>query len=121
MSSDGRYDYCKVFVKHDEPSTVLVRLAARLGAETERRSLRLPGLVMDIRPNPDVDDAAGDDFVRWPLIIEAEAEDPDSAGAMVPAISQVLNDLWEAAIPAVAACDFEDDLPWAGGIRRIGT
>jgi hypothetical protein len=119
VSSDGRYGYCKIFVKHDEPSTMLARLAAVFGVTPERRSLPVPGLILDVRPNPDGDPAAGDDFVRWPVTVEAEADDPDSPAVVVPTVSQILTDLWGADIPAVAACDFEDELPWQGGIQRI--
>jgi hypothetical protein len=119
MSSERSYEYCKVFVNHDEPATVLTRLAALLDAETERRTLLLPGLVMDVRQNPDLAQDAGNDFVQWPVIIEAEAEGSDAGPAMVQAMTQILTDLWTAGIPAVAACDFEDELPWHGGIQRI--
>lgn len=119
MSGDGRYGYCKIFVKYDESSAMLARLAAAFGVEPERRSLSLPGLVLDVRPNPDGDPAAGDDFVRWPVTVEADVDDPDSPAVVVPTVSQILTDLWGAYIPAVVSCDFEDELPWQGGIQRI--
>lgn len=119
MSGDGRYSYCKIFVKYDESSAMLARLAATFGVEPERRSLPLPGLVLDVRPNPDRDPAADDDFVRWPITVEAEADDPDSPAVMVPTVRQILADLWGTDIPAIASCDFEDELPWQGGIQRI--
>jgi hypothetical protein len=121
VSSERSYDYCKVFVKHDEPTTILARLAALLGAEPERRTLELAGLVLDVRKNPDTAPDAGDDFVQWPVIVEAETESPNAGPATVQAMTRILNDLWTAGIPAVAACDFEDELPWRGGIQRLGT
>jgi hypothetical protein len=121
VTSDGTYDYCKIFVRHEEPSTVSTRLAALLGAQAQRRSLLLPGLVLDVRPNPDGDQAAGDDFVRWPVFVEVEPDDSDTGQMMTRTVSQILTDFWNAGIPAVAACDFEDELPWSGGIQRLGT
>jgi hypothetical protein len=79
----------------------------------------LPALSMDVRTNPDVDTGVRDDFVRWPVLIEAEAEDPSSRNPMVEVVARMLEALWKAGNPAVAACDFEDELPWAGGIRRV--
>ena len=121
MTSDGTYDYCKIFVRHDEASIVSTRLAALLGAQAQRRSLLLPGFVLDVRANPDVDHAAGADFVRWPVFVEVEAEVPEDGEAMTRTVSRILVDLWDGEIPAVAACDFEDELPWNGGIQRLGT
>jgi hypothetical protein len=120
VTDDGTYAYCKIFVNHDEPSVVSTRLAALLGATVQRRSLLLPGIVLDVRANPDVDPAAGTDFVRWPVIVEVEPEDSDTGGMMTQTVSRILTDLWNAEIPAVAACDFEHELPWNGGIGRLG-
>jgi len=117
--SSGRYALCVMYVRDTSAQDAQTQLAQLLDAEVKRRTLYLPGLSMDVRTNPDVDAQAGDDFVRWPVLIEAEADDPSSPNPMVEVMSRILEALWESGHPAVAACDFEDELPWAGGIGRL--
>jgi len=119
MTDTRAYDYCKVFVRHDDPSSVTTRLASILDATVERHSLLLPGLILDVRRNSDADGSAGDDFVRWPVIIDAESDGADSGSPMSDTVATILTAFWDAGIPTVAACDFEDELPWSGGIRRL--
>jgi hypothetical protein len=100
--------YCKVFVDEAEPSIV-----ATLSA-----SLYVPGVVVEVRRGNEPA-GAPDDFVRWPVIVELEAE--DDGPAIVEATAELLRTLWDAGHRAVAACDFEADLPWEGGIGRLAT
>jgi len=51
--TDGRYGYCSAYVKAYEPETVTELLATALDAEIDDGNLRLPGVVMDARTNPD--------------------------------------------------------------------
>jgi hypothetical protein len=37
-----------------------------------------------------------------------------------PLVARLLRLLWDAGIPAVAACDYEDELPEAGGYKSRG-
>jgi hypothetical protein len=117
--SSGRYALCVMYVRDTSAEHAQTLLAQLLGAEVKRRTFYLPALSMDVRTNPDVDTQAGDDFVRWPVLIEAEAENPSSPNPMVEVMSRILEALWDSGHPAVAACDFEDELPWAGGIKRL--
>jgi hypothetical protein len=119
--TDSRYGYCSVYVKASDAKTVTGLLATALDADSEDDNIRLPGVTMDARTNPDVEDVLppGDDFVRWPVLIEVDGDDPDDGATMVAVISRILSTLWDAGYPTVAACDFEDELPWGGGIRRL--
>jgi hypothetical protein len=119
--TDSRYGYCSAYVKAPDAKTVAELLATALDADTEDDNLHLPGVVLDARTNPDVENVLppGDDFVRWPVLIEVDADDPNDGPAMVAAISRILRTLWDAGYPTVAACDFEDELPWGGGLRRL--
>ena len=40
-------------------------------------------------------------------------------GTVFNVVKRMLVALWGADIRAVAACDFEDELPWSGGIARL--
>ncbi|WP_212728970.1 hypothetical protein [Streptomyces sp. V17-9] len=61
--------------------------------------------------------AHSSDFLQWPTVLECEAHagTPDE---VVQAITAVLEALWRGGFKAVAACDFEDELPARGGIDR---
>ncbi|MCG8970207.1 hypothetical protein [Streptomyces sp. CL12-4] len=57
------------------------------------------------------------DFLQWPTVLECEATDGTPAEE-VQAVTTVLEALWRGGFKAVAACDFEDELPTRGGIDR---
>jgi len=108
-SGKGRYAYCKVFVRTDATAGAVLETLARL----------LPGgVVIDVRRNAATEGDPGDDFVRWPVTIDVDAEEADHA-TVVDTVARILTALWETGQPAVAACDYEDELPWAGGIGRL--
>lgn len=117
--SKSRYGYCKIFVKHPDPGLVLERVAELFDGQVRRRTIELPGVVLDIRANPDVSPDAENDFVRWPVLIEAEPDDPDGDSRILPIAARIITHFWENKVPTVTASDFEDELPWNGGINRI--
>jgi hypothetical protein len=123
--TQSSYEFCKTFVKGADTQTIIVLLRELLGGEVSWDSLVLPGFIVDVLPNPDVtfasDDGSddSDDFVLWPVLVEVGPADPDDERAIVAMMQRILPALWDAGYPAVAACDFEDELPWDGGIRRL--
>jgi hypothetical protein len=58
------------------------------------------------------------DFLEWPTVLECEAADGAPAEEVVQAVMAVLEALWRGGFKAIAACDFEDELPARGGIDR---
>ncbi|XQE81766.1 hypothetical protein ACN24L_26355 [Streptomyces microflavus] len=50
-------------------------------------------------------------FLGWPIVLECEASAETTPHDVVTAICNTLQTLWERGIPAIAACDFEDELP----------
>lgn len=117
---EGKYRYCKIFVKGADQAAVKNMLAALLGHDFERHGMLLAGLDLEVRRNADAADVPTDDFVRWPVTVELETDDGDDH-LMVDTTAAVLRQLWDAGYAAVAACDFEEELPWSGGIKRIRT
>ncbi len=119
--NEDRYRFCRIFVKGVTTEAVMAMLTTLVKGEFRRRSMFLPGLVVDVLRNGDAAGAGdpGDDFVRWPVSIELEAAADAGEEVMVETVSKVLWALWNAGHGAVAACDFEDELPWNGGISRI--
>jgi hypothetical protein len=118
---DSTYLFCKIFVEGTDVDTVKSVLCTLLGGQFERHSLYLEGLVVDVRRNTDAVGAAGqgNDFVQWPVLVELDAEAQDGGRAIVETTAKVLRALWDTGHPAIAACDFEDQLPWSGGIQRL--
>lgn len=57
-----------------------------------------------------------EDFLHWPIIVEFE--DHSRISPLKEKVTLLLNSLWGESIPSIAACDFEDQLPWGGGIKR---
>ncbi|MFF7183371.1 hypothetical protein [Streptomyces sp. NPDC008121] len=112
------YSDASVYVDADG-STVIARL---------RDSLRLEGgdqrlLVGPVHLSAGYNDYATGrrahpyDFLEWPTVLECEA--PSGAPAdVVEAVAAVLESLWSLGVKAVAACDFEDELPECGGREK---
>jgi hypothetical protein len=113
--------YCKLFVETQLDRAALVRFVAQTVTGTENRSTIVsPWSEVDVRNNDDYDeDRAADPhdgflFYRYYLDIEP-VEDADP-GEYILSIAQLLEALWKSGAKAVAACDFEEELPRKGGM-----
>ncbi|MGW3346312.1 hypothetical protein ACWDA3_23635 [Nonomuraea rubra] len=115
-----KYRYCKIFTTAPE-AYLKTQLAILLGGEFDRHAMDLADLVVEVRRNPDahIDTTAVAEFLSWPFLIELEEEN-GATSAMVESVSAIIRTLWAAGHKAVAASDFEDELPWKGGIE-LGT
>lgn len=114
---DDRYKFCKIYIQNLSPSEVMEILAFLLGGRFERRSMYLDGVVVDVLKNPD--SGLVDDFVGWPTIVDIDATADGENSVMVAVASSIVTGIWERGNYAVAACDYEDELPWRGGIGRL--
>jgi len=114
--SPGRYDFCKMFVRSDERDDVVAALTEFLDGRVERRVIELPEAVVEVLRNPDASRGDEADFLFWPVLVEIES---NGTSAVVGLTARILTQLWERGFPTVAACDYEDELPWRGGIARI--
>lgn len=117
--SEQKYHYCKIFTNAPDVETVTGLLAPALGNPFDSyNETHFFDLSIEVRRNPDVDATRNDDFLFWPVLVELEAEEEGNPSTMTQTVTSILETLWEDHYSAVAACDFEDELPWAGGIRR---
>ena len=67
-------------------------------------------------------DPPEDDFILWPTLIEVyvDVENTSPATSEIVAFAAgLLEKLRNEALSAVAACDFEDELPSGGGINLL--
>ena len=75
---------------------------------------------IDVRRNEDRNDhrfaATIDGFVYAPTYLDVFGKPESSPESVVRAVSEILTSLWSAKVIAVAAADFEEDLPHRGGV-----
>ncbi|MFD6331969.1 hypothetical protein ACFWGI_20675 [Streptomyces niveus] len=117
----SRYDYCRILVTEIAIADTQSLLGRLFEGTFQQRTLTVGDIEVEVRRNPDGrdDGVPCNDFVRWPVQIEIEPNTPHGEAAMVETVSRALEALWNAKAQAVAACDFEDELPWNGGIQRL--
>ncbi|MEU5400164.1 hypothetical protein ABZ348_12840 [Streptomyces sp. NPDC005963] len=97
-------------------------MSSAFGGSFTRRWMTVEGIDIEVRRGPAargrVDSCR--DFVWWPVQIELEPSRPEGEARMVDSTRCVLAALWAAEAQAVAACDYEDELPWQGGSQLLG-
>jgi hypothetical protein len=112
--------YCKIFVDTDSEPQRLVDLIARiLSAPHDRWTVNTTLCEIDVEKNEDFDQArrsqSPDGFLHYRYYLDIEPIAGADRAAYVESIGQLLNRLWDSGCRAVAACDFEEDLPRGGG------
>lgn len=107
--------YCEVFVGEATATDVRTLLSALLDVGFSRNTARLGDLFVEVRRNKE-HVAGATDFLFWPVVVELDSGVEEAREGLVGTTAAVLCALWGAGYPAVAACDFEDVLPWNGGI-----
>ncbi|MFJ5034391.1 hypothetical protein ACIQB5_41515 [Streptomyces sp. NPDC088560] len=115
MTGPNEYGSCHIYLRGGHRPSVTELVAAAVGGQADDHyTVRAGQMVFEIRHNPDV--GLADDFIGWPFTIEAETDEPGPA--LVEAVSRLLKAAWNRGYDAVAACDFEDELPDLGGLPR---
>ncbi|WP_051777880.1 hypothetical protein [Streptomyces violaceorubidus] len=120
FAPDSPYSDASIYVDAEAAPRIMGRLRDALGlVEDDSTELTVGPVRVTGEPN---DYATGQhahpsDFLQWPTLLECEAPagTPDE---VVQAVTAVLEALWHGGFKAVAACDFEDELPARGGIDR---
>ncbi|MGW2296842.1 hypothetical protein [Streptomyces violaceorubidus] len=120
LGPDSPYSDASIYVDAEAAPRVLGRLRGALGlveddgAELTVGPVRVEGEHNDYatsrRTHPF-------DFLQWPTVLECEASEGTPA-EVVQAVTAVLEALWHGGFKALAACDFEDELPARGGADR---
>ncbi len=118
--TEKSYEFCKIYVRADSVDAVVGVLSAGLGVDFDARTATVERTLLEVLRNDDrlPLDQSGDDFVRWPTLVEAESSDRADHARIVWLIGRLLEILWGNDYAAVASCDFEDELPRDGGIGR---
>ena len=109
--------YCKVYVDAEcDGMGLLSRLQTIFGGSIERRTLRSTGFELDVSENEEFDSSArgSDCFLYSRFLLDVEAAPTASRPQFVESVARLLHSFWELDVSAVAACDFEDELPKRG-------
>jgi len=112
---------CKIYIFASLSRQSLLELLAEitqgnLSAGTVETSWGL----LDVLRNSDTDLSKvsnEDGFLYYPYFAEVEAASDATRTVLTKAIGGLLEALWAKSIKAVAACDFEDELPQQSGIE----
>jgi hypothetical protein len=111
--------YCKIFVNGAPTREDLLQLVARtVGGTIEFHTAIAAGAEIYVAHN-DEDDALRardpDGFVFYPHYLDVTAEPGQTPSAQITLVATLLEAFWAAKLDAVAACDFEEELPRRGG------
>ncbi|KAB2384593.1 hypothetical protein [Actinomadura montaniterrae] len=116
MITPGRYDYCGLYLRGLSKDAAVDLVAQAIATSLDGAVAQLNGLEIEVLRNPGfVSDA--EDFPTWPIKIEVVKQEA-APSQMVDAVSKLLTFAWRAGYEAVAACDYEDELPAEGGYVR---
>jgi hypothetical protein len=112
--------YCKIFIDTDVSDEVVVqRISSLASGEIDQWSVVTEWGEIDIVDNDDFDDLKReekpDGFLFYRYYIEMEPEGDVHRNEYVNNVSGLLEGLWKEGWKAVAACDFESELPRGGG------
>lgn len=117
--------YCKIYVATDAPRAELAAaLATALSdavAGPGRETIHTPDAALDIVANDEFDERRRrdfpDGFLHFRYAVEVYPRADASHEAVRQFVARLLEYVWARGIPAVAACDYEDELPFGGGYR----
>ncbi|MFE3452335.1 HAD family hydrolase [Nonomuraea sp. NPDC059194] len=113
-----RYAYCAIYIQDLSPDEV-IRLIWRAPEEPSEspRLGYIDGVEIEVRRNPDADPTEME-FLYWPVKVEVAAGRSVGGSTVVAVVARILTSAWNAGHAAVAACDYEEELPDRGGYPR---
>jgi hypothetical protein len=118
---------CKISVESElMPDAFATLLAASIGEGTVHgavvRTLHTPQAEIEVRKNKEANRLrAGefpDGFLYFRYALEVYVSATTQHAEQVTLVARLLNRLWSQGLPAVAACDYEKELPRAGGYNN---
>ena len=125
MDKNDRLD-CTIYVEPDISIGELSQFVAdHLGGSCSGpefgKTIAAPGCDIEVRRNPDHQDVAQgakDGFLFFRNILEFYPSAEPQHSGMINLVGKILTSLWSRGWAAVAACDYEAELPSSGGYGR---
>ena len=118
--------YCKVYIDSlSEKGELLDLIANIISGFVKMRTVSTPEFQVDLVMNEDFDETKrmqGDvQFIFYRYYLDIEPAEHAQRERYVASVGSLLNELWKLGYKAVAACDFEDELPECGGYKSSFT
>ncbi len=112
--------YCKIYVDSKADKGQLLDLIASINSGSiNMRTVSSPELQVDLVVNEDFDEKRtkqnGDQFLFYRYYLDVEPTESVRRERYVESVGKLLERLWQSGCKAVAACDFESELPRMGG------
>lgn len=114
--------YCKIFIDTDEEKeNVLNSIKDIVSGAIERWTIISESMEIDLRRNEDYNKKETarkeDGFIYSRYYLDIEPKENIKQEEYIYRIAILLQNLWSIGYKAVAACDFENELPRKGGYR----
>jgi hypothetical protein len=117
-----RDTYCKIFVDTKLESDQLVSLLAGIGGGSiDSRTVTCADYELDVMRNEEFDAAkseGSDGFLFYRYYLDILSTTESAREPYIQNVARLLEGLWRSGCRAVAACNFESELPRCGGIRN---
>ncbi|MGA5879743.1 hypothetical protein ACPC3D_28620 [Streptomyces cellulosae] len=112
---------CTIYVDSADRATASQIVARALGGRVEPYGLILSPSMAVYSAHNDYESGSGasQDFIEWVSVFECQPSEGVDEEVFVKGVRDCLQALWLSHFRAVAACDFEERLPFRGGIERF--
>jgi hypothetical protein len=117
---------CKIFFEADPAQADLVELLAqvpnsKVSSGPASSIIKSPMGELELRRNDDRDKVSAqhfpDGFLHFQYVLEFYRRPEVKHDEEVGYVARLLDRLWSCGLPAVASCDYEDELPRHGGYK----
>ncbi|AFY73896.1 hypothetical protein Syn7502_01862 [Synechococcus sp. PCC 7502] len=118
--------YCKIYIDCDLTKDQLILiLADLLKGSIDLWSIETSNFIIDVMKNKDFDHLKRHDsldgFLYYSYYLDIEPIESVASVLYKDSIGKLLETVWLKGYLAVAACDFEEELPRKGGYKWQGT
>jgi len=105
------YEDCMIYVDADDREFVIEILLKSNAAHRQDAVLLCGCVKIYVAHNDYATGRSPYGFVQWSTVLECESIPGATPEGVVSAIGAILAGIWSSGTRAVAACDFEDELP----------
>jgi hypothetical protein len=114
---------CKIYLEADsEPEDLAKLVAESLSSTSLCRTVKTPLGEVDLRMNAEADKVRSrefpDGFLFFRYILEVYPSPAAQREDRIALTATLLRLFWSQGWPAIAACDYEDELPFGGGYNN---
>jgi hypothetical protein len=109
---------CTIYVDAPSGEEIVELLVELTGGRADRfGTVEAPGVALDVDGNDEADAGRRSEFPDGFLFFSNRVELYSETPPAVALVTELLEALWARGWPAVAACDYEDELPHGGGYK----